>query len=898
MTNVDPLSLCLIDGTSFIFRAFHAVPPLTRKDGVPVNAVLGFTNFLVKTCIDDTSTALAIIFDHSRRTFRHDLYSAYKANRQEPAPELIPQFDLSRRAAEAFNIPWISVQGYEADDLIATYARLGREQGYRVTVVSSDKDLMQLVDADVVMLDPFKNRIIDVEGVIEKFGVGPKQVADVLALAGDQSDNIPGARGIGTKGAVALIADYQSLDNLLAQIETIQPERRRQILRDDQDRIRLSKRLVLLEDRVPLPLDLEGLERRPLERERVLSFLEEQGFRSIISRLTRYWSCVPETKKTYSLIQDLKTLDRWIQEIYRIGSVAVDTETTTLRPCSTDLVGIALATQEGKAGYIPLGHTRSDDLIAPQVGKQLKRTFVLKKLKPLLEDPSILKIGHNLKFDLQVFKQFGIAVAPLEDTMLLSYVLNGTKHRQSLDSLAKLYLNETPLAYKDVLPYPEADFSRVSLEQGCQYAAQDADLTLRLHKYLKPRVIQERLLTLYETIERPLVAVIAEMEYSGIRVDRKVLESLSLEFQRRLDQIQRTIYDRAGKEFNLGSPKQMSQVLFEDLKLPQGKQKKSGNRSTESGVLEELADQGYPIATLILEWRQLSKLRGTYSQALQTQIDSTTGRVHTSFSLAHTSTGRLSSSVPNLQNIPIRTEEGRQIRGAFIADEEYRLVSLDYSQIELRVIAHLADIAFFKETFARGEDIHRQTAYHMFGADQVDADLRRQAKAINFGILYGMSRYGLSRQLSIDPTQAQKLLDQYLDKLPELQSWLEATVRFGRDKGYVTTEFGRRCYVPYLNDSHGGRRRAAERQAINAPVQGTAADITKRAMIRVSALLKREGLRGRMLLQVHDELLFEVPIEEVAATAQAVKRTMEQAACLSVPLVVDVKSGRTWSDMA
>ena len=617
MTNVDPLSLCLIDGTSFIFRAFHAVPPLTRKDGVPVNAVLGFTNFLVKTCIDDTSNALAIIFDHSRRTFRHDLYSDYKANRQEPAPELIPQFDLSRQAAEAFNIPWIAVQGYEADDLIATYARLGREQGYRVTVVSSDKDLMQLVDADVVMLDPFKNRIIDVEGVIEKFGVGPKQVADVLALAGDQSDNIPGARGIGTKGAVALIADYQSLDNLLAQIETIQPERRRRILRDDQDRIRLSKRLVLLEDRVPLPLDLEGLERRPLQRERVLSFLEEQGFRSIISRLTRYWSCVPETKKTYSLIQDLKTLDRWIEEIYHIGSVAVDTETTTLRPCSTDLVGIALATKEGKAGYIPLGHARSDDLIAPQVGKQLKTTFVLKKLKPLLEDPSILKIGHNLKFDLQVFKQFGITVAPLEDTMLLSYVLNGTKHRQSLDSLAKLYLNETPLAYKDVLPYPEADFSRVSLEQGCQYAAQDADLTLRLHKYLKPRVIQERLLTLYETIERPLVAVIAEMEYSGIRVDRDVLESLSLEFQRRLDQIQRTIYDHAGKEFNLGSPKQMSQVLFEDLKLPQGKQKKSGIRSTESGVLEELADQGYPIATLILEWRQLSKLRGTYSQALQ-----------------------------------------------------------------------------------------------------------------------------------------------------------------------------------------------------------------------------------------------------------------------------------------
>ena len=943
--------LYLIDGSGYIFRAYHALPPLTRKrDGMPVGAVSGFCNMLYKLLEDtkagETVTHIAVIFDSARKTFRNDIYPDYKANRDEPPEDLKPQFGLIRDAVRAFNVPAIEMEGFEADDLIATYARQAQACGAQVTIVSSDKDLMQLVGEGVDMLDTMKSVHIGPEQVVDKFGVGPEKVVDVQALAGDSTDNVPGVPGIGVKTAALLINEYGDLDTLLARAEEIKQKKRRENLIEFAEQARISRELVRLRDDVATTIALEGMTVGHPDPDTLLRFLVDMEFNTLTRRNCRRHTRriaaemgvtppapddpgdekiiapertargipgavdpdldAPVDPEVYETVTDEAALARWIAAAFKAGRVAVDTETNSLNAMQAKLVGISLSTAPGKACYIPLAHCGSDAegglALSDNAPEQIAVDTALTALKPMLEDPSVLKVGQNLKYDLLVLARHGITVAPIDDTMLISYALDAGMHGHGMDELSEIHLGHKPIPFKDVVGSGKSQktFDQIPLDAATRYAAEDADVTGRLHGLLKPRLVAERMTTVYETMERPLVPVLTEMERAGVKVDSGLLQRLSSDFAQRMAQYEDEIYDLAGEKFNIGSPKQLGEIMFGKLGLEGGKKTKSGGYSTGVDVLETLAAQGHDLPARVIDWRQLSKLKGTYTEALQQHINPDTGRVHTSYSLAATSTGRLSSNDPNLQNIPIRTEEGRKIREAFIAEPGNVLISADYSQIELRILAEIADIATLKQAFAEGHDIHAMTASQMFGVpiEGMDPMIRRRAKAINFGIIYGISAFGLSNQLRIPQSEARSYIDAYFERFPGIRAYMENTKAFCREHGFVQTLFGRKIHLPNINQKNGPMRAFTERAAINAPIQGAAADIIRRAMIRIPPALARAGLSARMLLQVHDELVFEAPEAEAEAVKQLVSQVMEQACApardLSVQLTVDANAGLNW----
>jgi len=868
---------------------------------------------LVKLLAETDADHLAVVFDAARQTFRNDLYPAYKAQRPPPPDALIPQFALIRDAVRAFRVACVESEGWEADDLIATYARLATEAGAEVTIVSSDKDLMQLIRPGVAMFDPVNNRPIGEEQVREKFGVGPEKVIEVQALAGDPVDNVPGVPGIGAKTAAQLLAEYGDLDTLLARAGEIRQPKRREMLLAHADAARMSRELVRLRDDVPAPEPLEALAKREPDRERLLAFLQEQAFRSVIARLQNRGALAASptveaglapaptpaaVNAHYELVQDEADLLRWVSAAALQGLVAVDTETTSLDPMRAEIAGLSLALAPGRACYIPLGHC-ANDMLEPSP-RQIPCARAMAILKPLLEDEAVLKIGQNIKFDGHVFARHGIEVAPIDDTMLLSYVLAAGLHGHGMDELALLHLQHTTVKFSDVAGSGKTQitFDRVPVADAVRYAAEDADVTLRLWRALKPQLLADRLVGVYETLERPLVPVLAAMERDGILVDAARLRGLSDEFGRKLAVLETEIHALAGHPFNIGSPKQLGTVLFDELGLGAGKKGKTGAYATGADVLDLLAAEGHPLPQKVLDWRQLAKLKSTYADALVGQINPETGRVHTSFQQAVAGTGRLSSSDPNLQNIPVRTEEGRKIRSTFVARDGCVLLSADYSQIELRLLAHVADIGALKDAFRAGLDVHAITAAQVFGVpiEGMDPLVRRKAKAINFGIIYGISPFGLARQLGIGRAEAAAYIDAYFERYPGIRDYMARTKEQARRQGWVTTLFGRRCWAKGIDDRNPSMRSFAERAAINAPIQGGAADIIKRAMIRVPGALASRGLSARMLLQVHDELLFEVPEAEVAETRMAVTAVMEQVARLDVPLVVDTGVGRNWDE--
>ena len=889
---------------------------MTRDDGTPVNAVFGFCNMLARLLKEHTGTHLAVIFDAGRTTFRNEIDPRYKAHRPEPPEELVPQFALVREATRAFAVPAIELDGVEADDLIASYAEAMKTVGGEAVIISSDKDLMQLLDAHVSMLDPIKSTPIGPDEVVAKYGVTPEKMVDAQALMGDSVDNVPGVPGIGPKGAAQLIAEFGDLESILAAAASgaMKPSKRRESLVAYAEEARISRRLVELRRDVPLPVPIDELVVAPLHDGLLNDFLDAQGFRSIKARLgldgvaKRNGERLAEAAGAaaaqapaaqadapfgpYVTIDGEAELDRWIAEIRHAGRFAIDTETTGLNPRHAKLVGISVATAPGRAAYIPLGH---------EDGAQLPRPLALERLAPVLADPSILKIFHNAKFDLHVLERAGLAdAAPVDDTMLMSYTLGAGRHGHGMDELSALHLDHRPISYDEVTGTGRnrISFAAVPIDRATAYAAEDADVTLRLWLLLRPRLRAEGALALYETMERRLLPVLLGMERAGIMVDRADLESMSAEFARRMDEIQREIEKLAGRAFNPGSPKQLGEILFDEMGLPGGKRTKTGAWGTDAAVLEELAASGHDLPARVLEWRQLQKLKSTYADALVGEIDIADQRVHTSFSQAITTTGRLSSNEPNLQNIPIRTSEGARIRRAFIAAPGRSLISADYSQIELRLLAHVADIPALKESFDKGEDIHARTAAEVFGVpmEGIDPMVRRRAKAINFGIIYGISAFGLARQLGIENSEAKRFIDAYFARYPEIRSYMNETAEFARTHGYVLTPFGRRCYVPGIAEKNPARRGYAERQAINAPLQGGAADVIKRAMVRLPAAIRDAGLDAVMLLQVHDELVFEAPKDQADATAKLACAAMQSAASLSVPLLVETGIGSNWSD--
>jgi DNA polymerase-1 len=914
MTNENHNHLYLVDGSGFIFRAFHALPPLTRPDGIQINAVLGFTNMLIKLIMDMKADHLVVVFDSSRKTFRNDIYEAYKANREATPSELIPQFSLVRDACKAFNVAMIETPGYEADDLIATYAKKAVEQGMQVTIVSSDKDLMQLVNEDVTMFDPLRNRPIGVQEVIEKFGVTPDKVVDIQSLAGDTSDNVPGVPGIGVKTAAELILQYGNLENLLAHTHEIKQPKRRERLEEHAENARLSYKLVTLHNDVPVENTIQDFTFKEPKEDDLLAFLNTQGFNGVKARLEKRGFKLgngnielPKAEKaTYEIVQTMEALQAWIARIHEVGFVSIDTETTSLDPMLSQLVGISLSVKSGEACYIPLAHkARKADLfdhdLKAQPLKQIPFEEALDLLRPVLEDPSIVKIGHNLKDEMLVLRRYGVDVFPIDDIMVMSYVLDGTSHSHGLDELAKLYFDYQTIAFKEVVGSGKSQlrFDEVELEPACQYAAESADITGRLHTLLKQRVIQEHQQTIYEILDRPLIQVLTDMEYCGIGVNVQKLKDISKDFGTRLAVLEQEVYRTAGREFNIASPKQLGEVLFEEMSMDTGrKSTKTGAFSTGAEVLEDLAVQGHHLPILILDWRHLAKLKSTYSDALVNQINPKTGRIHTSFGMTVTSTGRLSSTNPNLQNIPIRSAEGLKIRGAFEAKPGWKLVSLDYSQIELRLLAHMADIPQLQYAFHHNYDIHKMAASEVFGVplDQVDSELRSRAKVINFGIIYGISAHGLSRQLRIPRADAGRHIKDYLERYPGILNYMEEQKKIAHEFGYVKTLFGRKCFIPGINEKNPSLRGFAERAAINAPLQGTVSDLIKRAMNKAKDALDAENLQAKMLLQIHDELIFEVPDDEVEKTIAVVKPIMESSAQLKVPIVVDSGFGQTWAD--
>ena len=921
--------LSLIDGSAFIFRAYHALPPLTRKsDGLPVGAVSGFVNMLWKTVEDnkgaDAPTHVAVVFDKGSHTFRNDMYDLYKANRDAMPEDLRPQIPLTREATRAFNIACLEQEGFEADDIIATLACRAREAGGRVTIVSSDKDLMQLVGNGVEMFDAMKNVRIDSDGVVAKFGVAPDKVIDVQALAGDSVDNIPGAPGIGVKTAALLINEYGDLETLLERAEEIKQPKRRQTLIDNADQIRLSKKLVTLDSEMVLDYEIESLEVKEPVADNLLQFLAEMEFRTITRRVAEALGtevpvipeveaatteegpkvAVPFNTEAYEKVTSADALEAWIAKAKARGYVAIDTETTALNEMTAELVGISLSVDPGEACYIPLAHKASsaDDLFGSNdlAEGQLNLEEALARLKPLLADPSVVKIGQNMKYDAKIFARYGADVHPIDDTMLMSYAMNAGLHNHGMDQLSERYLEHHPIEIKSLLGTGKSQitFDRVPVDDAVKYAAEDADITLRLWEAFKPELHKKSVTTVYETLERPLVPVLAEMEMAGIKVDREVLAKMSNAFAQKMAQLEDEIHELAGQSFNVGSPAQVGEILFEKMELPGGKKGKTGKYSTPADVLEDLATE-HELPARVLDWRQLQKLKSTYTDALQDHINSDTGRVHTSYSIAGANTGRLASTDPNLQNIPVRTEEGRRIREAFVATDGHTLVSLDYSQIELRILAHIANIDALKQAFLEGQDIHAATASEMFNVplEEMTPEVRRQAKAINFGVIYGISGFGLARNLRIPRDEAQGFIDRYFERFPGIRTYMDETVAFAKENGFVQTLFGRKIHTPEINN-RGPHAGFAKRAAINAPIQGTAADVIRRAMVRMPERIS--DLPARMLLQVHDELLFEVEDGAVDDLISVARDVMENAAMpavdLSVPLTVDAGQGANWAE--
>jgi len=909
---------------------------MTRPDGTPVNAVYGFTNMLLKLVEDTDADHIAVIFDRARKTFRSDIYPQYKAHRPPPPDDLIPQFELVREATRAMGLKAVDMEGFEADDLIATYARQAREAGAIVTIVSSDKDLMQLVTEDVTMYDAMKNRTIGPAEVFEKFGVGPDRVIDVQALAGDSADNVPGVEGIGVKTAALLINEYGDLDAVLANAPNVKQTKRRERLMEQAEQARISKQLVTLRLDVPVDVPITDFDVREPDTTQLLEFLEAQSFKSLAAKVRSRGMSIGDNgqanasqdsqvygKPEFELVQTEAALQKWIDEAANAGHVTVDTETTSLDSMTADLVGVSLCVTPGRACYIPLAHkgavqqsgfdfgdggsggsdgSDNDETDDSGASQQVPMATALNLLKPLLEDLGVLKIGQNIKYDMQVLAQdrYDIHVNPIDDTMVLSYVLDSGLHGHGMDELANVHLGVETIKFKDVVGSGKArvTFDYVDLDKALDYAAEDADITAKLYATLKPRLQAERMTTVYETLERSLIPVLVKMEAEGIKCDAVELKRLSEDFARRLSDLQIDIYKLAGEDFNIASPKQLGEILFDKLGLEGGKKGKTGAYSTGAEILDGLAAEGHELPKQVLEWRQLAKLKSTYTDALIKQINPDTGRVHTSFSMAATTTGRLASSSPNLQNIPIRTEEGRKIRNAFIAEPGHSLISADYSQIELRLLAHVADIGALKDAFHTGLDIHAMTASEVFGVplDGMDPMVRRRAKAINFGIIYGISAFGLARQLDISRTEAKDYIEAYFTKFPGIRAYMDQTKAFAAEHGFVTTLFGRKCHILGINAKNPMMRGFSERAAINAPIQGGAADIIKRAMVRLPGALDDAKLQARMLLQVHDELIFEVQDDQAEATCALVKTVMEQAANLDVPLVVEVGQGKNWGE--
>lgn len=949
--------LYLVDGSAYLFRAYHALPPLTRKsDGLPVGAVSGFCNMLQKLVLAsrekgsrDAATHFAVIFDAKGDTFRNEIYSDYKANRDAPPEDMVPQFPLVRDATRAFSLPSIEMAGFEADDLIATYAKQAAALGAEVTIVSSDKDLMQLVDDKIEMLDPMKDKIIDSDGVVEKFGVTPDKVVEVQALAGDSSDNVPGVPGIGIKTAALLINEFGDLENLLANAETIKQKKRRENLIEFAEQARISRRLVLLDQDVPVDVPLDDMVVIEPDAKKLIGFLKDMEFNTLTRRMAEmldadadaieaagdhkseakpkaapsveagetggtpgamdpaYVDNPPIEETEYDCVTTLEALDEWIAEAYETGLIGLDTETTSLDPMSGWLVGISLATKPGRACYIPLTHGMASEgtlALDDPAPEQIPVKDVISRLKPLLEDGGVMKVLQNAKYDLVVLKRAGIDVHPIDDTMLISYALDTGLHSHGMDALSQRFLEHTPIPFKEVAGTGKSQitFDKVPLDKATRYAAEDADVTLRLYHVLKPRLVGERMMTVYETLERPMVGVLQQMEMAGIKLDPAILKRMSSDFAQKLAGLEAEIHELAGEEFNIGSPKQLGEILFDKMGIEGGKKTKTGAWGTGADVLETLAAQGHDLPIRVLEWRQLSKLKSTYTDALPDFINEDTGRVHTSYSLASTTTGRLSSSDPNLQNIPIRTEEGRKIRTAFVADEGNVLISADYSQIELRVLAHMAGIDTLRQAFADGLDIHAMTASEMFNEpiEGMDPMIRRKAKAINFGIIYGISAFGLANQLSIPRGEAADYIDKYFERFPGIRAYMDETKAYAREHGFVSTLFGRKTHLPEIASKNGAQRSFTERAAINAPIQGSAADIIRRAMIRMPEALEAAKLPARMLLQVHDELIFEVPEKQADKTIKVVREVMEGAAApavnLSVPLVVDANAALSWAE--
>ena len=925
----DKKHIYLVDGSTYIFRAYHALPPLTRKsDGFPVGAISGFCNMLDKLIKDEREknnlTHLLVIFDASGKTFRNDIYPEYKANRSSPPEDLIPQFPVIRKATDAFNVNHVEMLGYEADDLIASYAKAAINEKMKVTIVSSDKDLMQLVKEDVSMLDTMKNRLIQKNEVIEKFGVEPKKVIDVQSLAGDSIDNIPGVPGIGIKTAALLINEYGNLDNLLEKASNIKQNKRRESLIEFADQARLSRELVTLKEDVKLPIPIKEIEIQSFDPKKLISFLKGMEFKTLTEKKAREFNLNLEDVETqelelefnkekeveteiknekdfnkfdykkYSTIINKNELDNWKRKITEKGYVAIDTETDSLNAIQANLIGFSLATDINEACYIPIKHDNAD--------KQIHIDDAIDFLKSINEDPSILKIFHNKKYDALVLDKYNIKVNSYDDTMLISYSLGSGGTRHSLDFLAKRYMSHSAISFKEIAGSGknQKSFNEISINEASIYAAEDADITFRLWKILRPRLMSEKISSVYETIERPLAKVIMDMEKNGVCVDEKILRDLSIKFENDIKKIEKECFEIVGNEFNLGSPKQIGEILFDKLKIKGGKKTPSGAWSTDAETLSFLASSGNILPKLLLEWRGLSKLKSTYTDALPNFINKNTKRIHTSYSMSSTSTGRLSSSDPNLQNIPIKNDEGKMIRGAFIAEEGYSLISADYSQIELRIIAHISDDNNLKKAFKNDIDIHSLTASEVFGVPIKDMsqDIRRKAKAINFGIIYGISPFGLSNQLDISRSEASDYIRSYFEKFPSIRDYMESTKEFAKNNGFVKTLFGRKCIIDDSGNRGPGGKAFMERAAINAPIQGTAADIIKRAMIKIPTNLKKENLETKMIMQVHDELIFETKDSEIEKTMSIVIKEMSEAhkpvVDLSVDLKVEAASGKNW----
>ena len=918
-------SLTLVDGSGFIFRAYYALPPLTRKDGTPINAVMGYCNMIWRLIAETKTDSLAVIFDTASKTFRNEIYKEYKANRSEAPEDLVPQFSLIREATKAFNIPYIELAGYEADDIIATYASQASSEGWEVDIISSDKDLMQLVKDNVKMIDPMKMITIDKEQVFKKFGVYPDKVIDVQALAGDSTDNIPGVPGIGIKTAAELINHYGDLESLLTRAHEIKQPKRKENLVNFADLARISMKLVTLSDDVKEIENFKKFKRQDIDLNKLKTFLLEQGFNSLIGRLPNEdgfiesksaYVALPQDKEetqskididiNYKLITEEKDLINWVRGVYLKGIVAVDTETTSIDSVSADLVGVSLSFEPGNAIYIPLAHKSKEGAIIAEEIKQIDVNKALSILKPVLEDPSIIKIGQNIKYDMTILKNAGnINIYPIHDTMLMSFVLDAGKHiGHGMDALAKAHLNISTISYSEITGKgkEQVTFDYVSLDKALVYAAQDADITLRLYLNFNKRLIKEKMVTLYESIERPLPSVISNMERNGVGIDPSYLKGLSAAFFKKMIPIQEKIFVLAEEDFNIASPKQLGEILYNKLGLKGGKKGKSGLYSTSAEVLEKLGQDGNEICKLVISWRGLQKLKSTYSDALVEQINPSTNRVHTHFQMTGAMTGRFSSSNPNLQNIPIKSEDGRAIRKAFIAQKGKKLIAFDYSQIELRLLAEVAKIDPLIEAFKNGIDIHKLTASQVFGIkpEDVTGEMRRNAKAINFGIIYGQSAFGLAKQLNISRTEAKEYIDSYFFQYPGIKKYMENTQDFARRNGYVETVFGRRCYVPSINDKNPMRRAGAERQAINAPLQGAAADIIKRSMKNIPEILNDHKIDAKLILQVHDELIFECAEIEADRLIPIIKSIMVNAPNPSfkmiVPLEVEAGIGNNWDE--